>query len=396
MTDTIVINFIDAESLIHWAKFGDGVQQEVGTAVSLSELAVQVELHQLIAWVPSEQLSFTTATIPAGQQRHIDKILPSILEDNLADDIDQLHFVTGSMSSDDELNVIVIERTQIENWLELFNEAGLKPQALLPDSLAIPLHEQQWSLYVDGDVSQLRTAPQTSHMFDTQNISTLLGLMSMDNDATLSVYASDEQRRALNLQVPVDWRGQTIDKLSTLPDKAVMLMNLLQGEFKPQSNVQKYWQQWKRVAILAVVALGLQLTTVGVETWQLNQQVKSTKDEIKKVFHQAFPDEKRLVNVKAQTMQRMTRLQSQQGGMGFLMLLQQIAPALKSSNNISLSRINFEQRLGTINLDVKAQGYSQLEQLKLTIDKLGLDVELGSVSGNKGAYTARLMIRSQR
>jgi len=395
MTDTIVVDFMDAKSPINWAKFRDGVQQETGTAVSFDELAGQAQLHQLIVWVPSEQLSFTTATVPSGQQRHIDKILPSILEDNLASDIDQLHFVTGSVLND-ELSVIVVEQSQISDWLEPFNTVGLKPQAFLPDSLAIPLYGEQWSLFVDGSVSQLRTAPQMSHMFDTQNLSTLLGLIPIDKDAKLSVYASDEQRTSLNLQMPVDWRGQTIEKLSALPDKSVMAMNLLQGKFKPQSNVQKYWQQWKQVAVLAIVVLGLQLSTVGIETWQLNQQVKSTKAEIEKVFHKAFPDEKRIVNARAQTMQRMAQLQSQQSGMGYLMLLQKISPALKSSNNISLSRINFEQRLGTMKLDIKAQDYAQLEQLKMTIDKLGLTTELSSVSGNKGAYTARLMIRGQQ
>jgi len=384
---------MDAESPINWAKFGNGIQQETGTAASLDELAGQAQLHQLIVWIPSEQLSFTSATVPSGQQRHIDKILPSILEDNLASDIDQLHFVTGA-TLNDELSVIVVEQSQISAWLEQFSAVGLKPQAFLPDSLAIPLYDEQWSLYVDGDVSQLRTASQMSHMFDTQNLSTLLGLIAIDNNATLSVFARDEQRGSLNLQMPVDWCGQAIEKLSTLPDKSVMAMNLLQGQFKPQSNVQKYWQQWKQVAVLAIVALGLQLTTVGIEAWQLNQQVKSTKAEIEKVFHEAFPDEKRIVNVKAQTMQRMAQLQSQQDGTGYLMLLQKISPALKSSNNISLSRINFEQRLGTMTLDIKTQDYAQLEQLKMTIDKLGLITELGSVSGSKGAYTARLMIRS--
>jgi len=396
VTDTIVIDFIDAELPIKWATFSDGVQQDVGVSTSLSELAVQVDNHQLFAWVPSDKLSFTTATIPSGQQRHIDKILPSILEDNLADDIDQLHFVTGTVSSDDELNVIVIERTQIADWLDLFNQAGLKPQAFFPESLAIPLRDGQWGLHINGDVSQLRTAPQMSHVFDTQNIAAMFSLMAMDSDAAISAYAVDGQRGVLDAQFPITWRGQDVDKLAELPDKSVMEMNLLQGQFKPQSNVQKYWQQWKRVAILAVVALGLQLTGVGIETWQLNQQVNSTKTEIEKVFHKTFPDEKRMVNAKAQTMQRMARLESQQDGMGFLMLLQKISPALKSSNKISLSRINFEQRLGTINLDVKAQDYAQLENLKMAISKLGLSTELGSVSGNKGAYTARLMIRSEQ
>ncbi|NOQ93423.1 MAG: type II secretion system protein GspL [Methylophaga sp.] len=396
MTDTIVINFIDAELPIHWAKFGEGVQQEVGVSASLDELAEHAQQHQLIAWVPSDKVSFTTASIPSGQQRHVDKVLPSILEDDLATDIDQLHFVTGAIANDEQLNVAIIEREQMVDWLEQFNNAGIKPHALLPNSLAIPLHDEQWSLYVDGDLSQLRTSPQIGHLFDTQNIATVFQLLSADSNASLSVYAPENQQSRLNIPLQLEWRGQTIDKLALMPDKAVMQMSLLQGDFKPQSNVQKYWKQWKAVAILAVVALGLQLATVGIETWQLNQQVKHTKVEIEKVFHKTFPDEKRLVNAKAQTIQRLARLESQQDRMGYLMLLQQLSPALKTSSNVSLSRINFERRLGTINLDVKAQDYAQLEQLKVAINKLGMNAELGSVSGNKGAYTARLMIRGTR
>jgi len=78
------------------------------------------------------------------------------------------------------------------------------------------------------------------------------------------------------------------------------------------------------------------------------------------------------------------------------MLLQDIAPALQQMSNVSLSRINYERELSEIRLDVKAQQYNELEQLKTKIEQLGFESDLGSVSSEKGAYRARLIIRGQQ
>jgi len=396
VTDTILIDFSNCSAPINWARFSDGIQKETGTVASLSELTERALNHQLIIWVPGEKALLTTVTVPAGQQRHLHKILPSLLEDSLASDIDQLHFIIGHISTEGQVSVAVLERALMRDYLEQLNEAGLYPEAILPASLAVPFMHNGWSLQVEGEVSSLRTAPQMCHVFDTQNMALLLPKITGHSTPAISLYITESQHLALSLEKPCERRGNPVDKLATLPDKNVMAMNFLQGDFQPQSSVQKYWQQWRGVALLAVIALLIHLTSVGIETWQLNQQAKNTKAEIKKVFQTAFPDEKRIINPKAQMTQRLAKLQSEQAGAGFLRLLQQLVPALKESRKVSLTRINFERRLGEMRLDINAPDYAQLEQLKNKIEALGLNVELGSVSGNKGAYTARLMIRGQQ
>ena len=396
VTDTIVIDFCNPLSAIGWASFSNDIQKESGSVAMLSELAELTVNHRVVVWLSGENVVLNSVTVPAGQQRHLNRILPSLLEDSLASDIDQLHFSTGSISTEGEVSVAVLERSMMEDYIEQFNDAGIIVHTMLPASLATPFIDNTWSLQLNDGVAQLRTASHMCHVFDAQNMALILPKISTELVEPLSLYVAKQERDSFKFPISVEWRGEPVDKLAHLPSNDVMEMNLLQGEFQLSSDFQKYWKQWRSVAILAIVALGIQLTSVGMETWQYKQQLQHTKAEIEQVFRTTFPDEKRIVNAKAQMNQRITSLQSQQENTGFLMLLQQVVPALKTSSSILLSRIHFERRLGEMRWDVKAQDYAQLEQLKNKIDKLGLNVELGSVSGNKGAYTARLTIRGQQ
>jgi len=396
MTDTIVIDFSAPSAPIRWARFNDEIQHDSGTVNELSDLTDLAHDHSLIVWIAGEKVTLTSVVVPTGQQRHLQQVLPSLLEDNMASDIDELHFASSGTFLDGKVNVAAIEKDLLTDLLKQFNEAGLKPQTILPDSLAVPMINDMWSLQVDGELSCLRSTAQMSHVFDTQNMALLLPLLTEKYTQALSLFIPDSQRDAVAIEFDNEWQGEPADKLARLPEKAVMVMNLLQGNLKPRSNIQKYWLQWRVVTFLAFSALLIQLLNVGVEAWQLKQQAREYKSEIVSVFQSAFPDEKRIINPKVQMSQRLAELQTQKDDTGFLMLLQQISPALKQAKSVSLTRLNFERRLGQLRVDVKAEDYAQLEILKNNIAKLNLDVELGSVSGSKGAYTARLMVRGQQ
>ena len=395
MSDTILIDFSNPSS-IEWAKFSDGQQQEKGHVDAITEMTEIAKNHTLIVWIAGEHVTLSSLTVPSEQQRHLRRILPSLLEDGLASDIEQLHFAKGDVDNNGNVTVAVIEQDILDDVMVQFSQANLKPALILPDSLSIPQQGDEWSLSVDGAISQLRAGPQTTHVFDTQNLATFLSIMTYELSPTLNLYASNKTQSNLEIDYPYKWQGIVIDKLAQLPDKSLIALNLLQGDYASQNNVLKYWRQWRSVVSLVIATLLIQLGGVMFETKQLNDTVVSHKKDIKTVFHSAFPDEKRIVNAKAQMSQRIAKLQSKQDNTGFLMLLQQLAPALKQSKEIKLMRMNFEHRLGEMRIDIKAQDYSQLERVKSAVSQLGFEVELGSVSSNKGAYTGKLMIRGQQ
>ena len=172
-----------------------------------------------------------------------------------------------------------------------------------------------------------------------------------------------------------------------------LLSAAIQGIYRPASSYYKHWRRWRLVAILALVTLLTHLASNAMQTYKLNKQANQYKIAIETSFHQAFPEEMRLVNAKVQMQEQIEKLQSQSGSSGFMALLQQMIPALKSVNKTTLTRIKYDRQQGNIELDVKADNYAELEQLKSDLEKTQLQVEQGSVSGRKGAYTVKFEIK---
>ena len=70
--------------------------------------------------------------------------------EQLAAEIDALHFALGPYQEDDTYPVAVVDRARIERWLGQLEEVGLQPDHLVPDLLALP-REDDWVLWIGYD-----------------------------------------------------------------------------------------------------------------------------------------------------------------------------------------------------------------------------------------------------
>ena len=62
---------------------------------ALSELAALASGCRVIVMVPTTELSLMSAAVPSRNRQRILSAVPYILEDQLASDVEQLHFVIG-------------------------------------------------------------------------------------------------------------------------------------------------------------------------------------------------------------------------------------------------------------------------------------------------------------
>jgi general secretion pathway protein L len=398
MMNTLLVRLSTQRDHIDWSILSDERQKESGSVATLTELTERAQGCNVIAWLSAQQVSLMQSDVPAGQIRHLDKMLPALLEDRVAADIDQLHFAMGGKPVDDQVTIAVVSREIMHYWLNAFSSAGLQLKAMIPDSLALPWQQDGWTLSVEENLSYLRWSQQGGLVCDTANIATVLGLQLavVGQPTSLQLYAEHKQQYWPADMVVSEFKGRASNILSQLPDTYAMAINLLQGDFRPQSDFQKQWMMWRPPVIIAAIALALQLVVVSVETWQLNQQAEQYRGEVETLFHQAFPDEKRIVNARVQMSQRLEELQKQNEDFGFLAMMQQIAPSFKNATGLSLARINFDRNRSEMSLDVKVADYAQIEQLTKQINMVGIQAELGTVSGNKGAYTARMIIKDRQ
>lgn len=89
MPQILLFRFLGPEQA-EWFKPDAGLQQ--GTA---TELAAQVGGDRLLLVAPGETITLTVAQVPSRQRSARLKAIHFALEDNLAADVEELHFAVG-------------------------------------------------------------------------------------------------------------------------------------------------------------------------------------------------------------------------------------------------------------------------------------------------------------
>ena len=391
MTDTLLIA-LNEDLPIKWTLFADAEEVENGQVTELADLVEKANERKVVAWLPSENIVFIDLEIPVYQQRNLRQIVPGLLEEDLATDIEQLHFSIGDETVAGSVTVAVVDDSIITRWVDKFKAAGIKLDALLPGSLALPWSENNWTIQCDGFHCEIRVAAQSAFLFERENLTLILPKITKQWGQPQTIRCFNSAEEQLQLGFPTEFSNDKIEKQRILPDASALSINLLQGEYAVKEDFGQHWNKWRISAMLVFAVIGLHFSSMAINSYRLNQQAQTYKEETASLFRSAFPKETRLVNPKAQMMEKLQNMQSQFNSSGFLVLLQQVAPILKQTPDVQLIRIKYEQDLNAIVLDVQAKNYAGLDQLKVALETANLSTELGSVSGRQGAYSARVVI----
>jgi general secretion pathway protein L len=118
----------------------------------LESLPSLAQGRRVVVLLPSADIRLTSVQLPARQLAKVQQAVPYILEDQLADDVETLHFAVGARRADGQWPVAVIARERLAAALAFFVDRGLRPEAMIPDLLCLPTPgEEQFTLLVDGD-----------------------------------------------------------------------------------------------------------------------------------------------------------------------------------------------------------------------------------------------------
>ena len=97
----------------------------------LSDLTHYAQGRQLILLVSTANLVLTQVDIPAGANRQLESMLPFLLEDDIAQDVDELHF-TVLAKQDGKANVCGIDHSWLEAIIADFRELGFVVRKVIP------------------------------------------------------------------------------------------------------------------------------------------------------------------------------------------------------------------------------------------------------------------------
>src|ERR1700756_3796260 len=111
---------------------------------TLADAAAAAGGRRVCALVPGSDVLLAKPELPPGSSARLNKLVPYALEEQLADNIDELHFAIGRRSAESSRTpVAVVGRALMNEWLAALGAAGLQPDCLYADSELLPVNPRQ-------------------------------------------------------------------------------------------------------------------------------------------------------------------------------------------------------------------------------------------------------------
>jgi general secretion pathway protein L len=405
---------IDATSVIDWYLFGAADELERSGHTLLGQLQAELGATfrdgETLVLVPGTLVFLTSAHIPSRQVRQIKQALPYMVEELIADNIEDVHLAIPDFKPNEEqaLPVAVVQHHLLIDWLDQLYQHGIKPDLMCPDTLAMPWREHSFSFFAFHDRIICRDGAFSGQVLLREQFSGYLQLLDRPvTDSELGVplrhlvYCGADtveagQATLAAVQNAIDAEAAlteyTENAGEVMAASAVQqrheLLNLLQGGYKVQGRGQQ--RQWGRIA--AAAALGVVLYsgfTAASGAW-FAWQARQVEAQTFALYRQFFPQEKRVVSPKKQMQAHLNG--GSTNGVSPLPLLAKAALGLRG-NGLQLDELHYRRQQNDLQLQLHTPTLEMLDQIKQQLNGVGLSVDINSAAQQGSSTVGRLNIR---
>lgn len=392
-----------------WAYCADtGCLPEQVESGELAHLRLRDEDTNIIVFVPTLDVVLTSTTVPVKGAQKLAQAVPYALEEQLIDDIESMHVAIGHQDSDGKVSTAIVSQQRMQAWLEQLKIVEIEPDVILPDALALPMINGDWSaLQMPNDIVCVRSGEQTGFACDSENLAVMASSHASecdtDPDAVQLTNCSDkevntEEQFKNVFSVPVNNQPCHGDALTSLISgyKENEGINLLQGVFVRNSNWLRGKQRWLVPAVLLLAWVVLQFGINIYQAQQLAVVEADYKDKIVQVFKQTFPNVKRVSDPQKQMAIKLKSLRGSaiSGGAGYLELMAKISPLLAKIPSVQIKSMSYKN--SAIDLELELSDVQVLENFKESILNLsGIGIDVKSTSQRKGKLVSLVQVRSQ-
>ncbi|HKZ74338.1 MAG TPA: type II secretion system protein GspL [Steroidobacteraceae bacterium] len=377
----------------------------------LSGAATHAAGRRVCVLIPAADVLVTEVDVPVKSGTKLQQVVPFALEEQLAEDIDGLHFAIGRrIAESNRVPVAVVSRALLESWLETLRSARLAPECIYADSELLPANPGQAVALLEGDDVVLRLPGSAAAAMPIAALDTALDIAAQPDVAD----AEGAARGLVLYTTPAEWQQhksvieaerQRFEgiKVQLLPSGALTLfaqqlpsasaINLLQGPYAPASELATGWRAWRVAAILAVSLLGLHVVGKAVELGALRRAERTLDESIETTFRAAMPAEQSTVDARRRMNQRLLAVRGGDDGSGLLAALGALAQARANVPGSTVQAMSY--RDGALELRMSAPDAETLDRLSQALRSSGWQADLTSGGAAEGRYEGRLQLRGR-
>ena len=356
---------------------------------SLEQAAERVGERGVIGLVPAAGVLTTTVDIPVKRGPRLLAAIPFALEEQLADDVDDLHFAAGARDENGRLPVAVVARSLMDDWLEQLEDAGISPLRLVPENQGLARIPGTLSLLAAENRVMFNDGGDEEFVLQDVKPSDALALAGVldddlaedqDKSGHLLVYCepADEQR------FEHDWNALRHELASVdinllpdgvLPRLAVTVatgrgINLLQGRYAVKSETGALFRPWRFAAVLLLGLAVVGLAGKGVDFYRLSQEESALKAQFTEIYREIRPQDNREVIDPVATVNSVRRsFGGPVAAQVFLPSLQQLGLAIQQNSSAQIEAISY--RAGVIDVRLTAPDVATLDSIQKIVSGSG-------------------------
>lgn len=378
---------------------------------TLSQAATQTAGRRIAVLVPAGDVLLTEAALPAKTGAKLAQVVPYALEEQVADDIDSLHFAVGRRSSaTGRTSVAVVGGAAMQATMAALGEAGLKPAALHSEASLVAPNPGQVVAWLEGDALVVCAPDRPSIVTPVTTLADAFGFL-----ASTRSYGEGVEPSALSLLLhapAVDWQQHAGElgflqehfaaaKVQILPQGSLPWLasqielaaplDLLQGEYVPRATGSRDLRRWRLPAALAAAILLIFIGSKIFEIRQLNDAERKLDVEIEQTFRAAMPGALDSKEARQRMEKRYQALQENGGRLGLLPALSAFATARAAAPDATLQGLSLRE--GALDLRVRATDAQSLDRINQELRARGFATEITSGTAADAGYEGRIQVR---
>ena len=391
-----------------------GTLPNAAALVTLQERAANRPVY---AVVPNSAVNLKTVTLPPGANKKVLNAIGFMIEDDIAGDIAEQHIALGPLKKQAQ-RLVLVERQQLQNWIDWLAAAELHTSVLVPEALALPQSN------ITNKTDLLETNVTDKSQTTTHN--TQIALMTIDDEiiarlgdwggisghkswlgpwlqswsqqnAPLSIteYSADVahlcgqasviQQPPLELPIHVFAKGLNQLQKSTP-------FTLRQGEFKAQQKSNKNWVYWRTAAAVVAFAFIFGVIDKSLQLSALETQNTALKTQIQQDIKRGFPGLGAYRDARRSIAQYIKARESSGSGASGMAMLANLSTAFASSQ-LQAQTLRFDQKRSEIRIQAVANKFADLEAFSKAANDAGLTVEQGAINNKGGQLVGTLIIK---
>ena len=387
----------------------DGAGAPVGPVHSgaLVEAVTAAVSRKVVLLVPGTDALLAEPVLPLKSSAKLAQVVPYALEEQLATDVENLHFAVGKREGRPGTPVTVVSRARMQDWQTTLLEAGLQAEAIYAETAVLPITPNGVTLVVDDGRVYVRRENTLGAVLEVEPLIEALQLALASGDearehVTIYVSEADYERERDLLEGLREFTASL--QLKLLPDGPLPLLaanisqakpvNLLQGPYAVKKKLNLSFAPWRYVAALAALFL---IAHFGLKTWQyfhLQEMEAALDNQIAEVYQEAMPGAPvpDPLQARKQVELRFNQLRGTAPVSGMMVTLAALSEAMSQVPDTNIEAIAYRNE--TTDLRVLAPSVDALDRIRQVATEKGLSAEIQSANPRESKFEGRLQFKS--